>query len=186
MLSFPSGSGGKYSIPNPFLVGELHTFLDDGLLTPDVVQRLRFESLDAGTYEVYAYGPPIAQGLKSLFIFTSGDESLGITISGGWNGALEEGVNYARTTMKVTNGTLDVDWVSGMFGDSGYLSGVQIVPAAGCDADVNGDGALNILDFVAYQGLFVGGDPAADCDDNGLLNILDFVCFQGLFQAGCP
>jgi hypothetical protein len=56
---------------------------------------------------------------------------------------------------------------------------------AGCAADVNGDGDLNILDFVAFQGLFVAGDPAADCDGNGALNILDFVCFQGLFAAGC-
>ena len=25
----------------------------------------------------------------------------------------------------------------------------------------------------------------ADADGDGELNILDFVCFQGLFQAGC-
>jgi hypothetical protein len=27
------------------------------------------------------------------------------------------------------------------------------------DADVNADGVLNILDFVAFQGLFIGGCP---------------------------
>ena len=54
-----------------------------------------------------------------------------------------------------------------------------------CAADVNADGQLNILDFVAFQLLFVGGDPGADCDGNGALNILDFVCYQQLFQAGC-
>jgi hypothetical protein len=51
---------------------------------------------------------------------------------------------------------------------------------------VNGDGALNILDFVAFQVLFVGGEVGANCDGNGALNILDFVCYQGLFQQGCP
>jgi hypothetical protein len=56
----------------------------------------------------------------------------------------------------------------------------------GCFADCDGNGALNILDFVCYQGLFQSGDPNADCDDNGSLNILDFVCFQGAFQDGCP
>ena len=56
----------------------------------------------------------------------------------------------------------------------------------GCAADCNGDGALNILDFVCFQGLFTAGDPGADCNGDGALNILDFVCFQGLFQAGCP
>ena len=55
-----------------------------------------------------------------------------------------------------------------------------------CLADCNGDAALNILDFVCYQGLFQAADPGADCNADGALNILDFVCFQGLFQAGCP
>jgi hypothetical protein len=58
--------------------------------------------------------------------------------------------------------------------------------AAGCPADYNGDGALNILDFVAFQAGWQSQDPEADCDANGAFNILDFVCFQALFQAGCP
>jgi len=59
-------------------------------------------------------------------------------------------------------------------------------PALGCPADVNGDGELNILDFVAFQSLFEGQDPAADCTGDGAFNILDFTCFQALFEAGCP
>ena len=54
-----------------------------------------------------------------------------------------------------------------------------------CPADVNGDGNLNVLDFVAFQLLWQDQDPAADCDANGEFNVLDFVCFQQLFQAGC-
>ena len=54
-----------------------------------------------------------------------------------------------------------------------------------CPPDCNGDGALNILDFVCFQGLFVNGDLAADCNGDGVLNILDFVCFQDLFVQGC-
>jgi len=54
-----------------------------------------------------------------------------------------------------------------------------------CDADVNGDGALNILDFVAFQNAFTSGDDVADCDGDGSLTILDFVCFQALFLQGC-
>ena len=60
------------------------------------------------------------------------------------------------------------------------------VEEAGCAADVNGDGVLNILDFVEFQNLFVQMDPGGDCDGNGQFNILDFVCYQGLFQQGCP
>jgi probable HAF family extracellular repeat protein len=54
-----------------------------------------------------------------------------------------------------------------------------------CAADFNGDGALSILDFVALQQAFVGGDAAADINLDGQLNVLDFVAFQLLFVAGC-
>ena len=57
---------------------------------------------------------------------------------------------------------------------------------AGCYADFNGDGSLDVLDFVAFQLAWVDQDGAADCDDNGAFNILDFVCFQLAFDAGCP
>ena len=55
-----------------------------------------------------------------------------------------------------------------------------------CAPDCNGDGNLNILDFVCFQSEWQAQSPDGDCDDNGLYNILDFVCFQGLFQQGCP
>ena len=54
-----------------------------------------------------------------------------------------------------------------------------------CYPDFNDDGALNILDFVAFQLAWQANDPAADCNDDDAFNLLDFVCFQGLFQAGC-
>ena len=56
---------------------------------------------------------------------------------------------------------------------------------AGCPADVNGDGNLNVLDFVAFQLLWQAQDPGADCDANAEFNVLDFVCFQQLFVEGC-
>jgi len=59
------------------------------------------------------------------------------------------------------------------------------IPVNDCYADFNLDGALDILDFVAYQNAFVAGDPEADCDGCGNLNILDFVCFQNRFHEGC-
>jgi len=56
---------------------------------------------------------------------------------------------------------------------------------APCPADINADGELSILDFVAFQLLWQDQDPSADCDADGLFTVLDFVCFQQLFQAGC-
>ena len=59
-------------------------------------------------------------------------------------------------------------------------------PAGGCVADCDGNGLLNILDFVCFQQEWQAQTALGDCDGNGLFNILDFVCFQGEFQAGCP
>ena len=64
-------------------------------------------------------------------------------------------------------------------------NGVVAPVASPCDADCDGNGELNILDFVCFQTLFQSGDDSADCDASGELNILDFVCFQTAFQIGC-
>jgi len=54
-------------------------------------------------------------------------------------------------------------------------------------ADINQDGALNILDFPAFQAAFVAGAPEADVNSDGNLDVLDFTAYQTLFQAGgCP
>jgi hypothetical protein len=75
------------------------------------------------------------------------------------------------------------DLVTGYSGDTSIR--VFFAEPASCPGDFNGDGALNILDFVAFQGAFTSGDPSADCDGSGALDILDFVCFQNVFSAGC-
>jgi hypothetical protein len=54
-----------------------------------------------------------------------------------------------------------------------------------CPADCNGDGALNIFDFLCFQGKVTTGDPGADCNGDGSINIFDFLCFQGLVTKGC-
>jgi len=55
-----------------------------------------------------------------------------------------------------------------------------------CPADINDDGALDVLDFIAFQIAFQAADPVADCDRSGTLdNPLDFLCFQQTFLNGC-
>jgi len=89
---------------------------------------------------------------------------------------------YAYDGIEVFHWTVD----DGPFDAMGLIfDQITIEPAGGCEADLNGDGVLNILDFVAFQNAFTSGDPVADCDANGALNILDFVCYQNLFSAGC-
>jgi len=59
------------------------------------------------------------------------------------------------------------------------------IHSLGCEPDCNGDGTLNILDFVCFQQAWVANEPFGDCDGNGAFNVLDFVCFQLLFVEGC-
>ncbi|UYV12253.1 MAG: hypothetical protein NCW75_13260 [Phycisphaera sp.] len=55
-----------------------------------------------------------------------------------------------------------------------------------CRADLDGDGALTIFDFLEFQNLFDSGDPEADFDGDGELTLFDFLAFQNEFDAGCP
>ena len=76
---------------------------------------------------------------------------------------------------------------TGADNDKGIGTGAAYVfVAALCSADVNGDGNINVLDFVAFQLLWQAGDPGADCDANAEFNVVDFVCYQQLFVDGCP
>ena len=55
-----------------------------------------------------------------------------------------------------------------------------------CYADCDGDGILDLFDFLCFQNAFATANPYADCDGNGVLDIFDFLCFQNEFGAGCP
>jgi subtilisin len=76
----------------------------------------------------------------------------------------------------------DIFFGYGLFDAEAAASAV----AGSCYPDFNGDGSLDILDFVAFQNGFTAGDASADCDGSGTFDILDFVCFQNSFTAGCP
>ncbi|MEQ9096622.1 MAG: VCBS repeat-containing protein [Phycisphaerales bacterium] len=58
-------------------------------------------------------------------------------------------------------------------------------PCEGCRADFDGDGALTIFDFLAFQNAFDAGDPRADFDADGELTLFDFLVFLNEFQDGC-
>lgn len=81
----------------------------------------------------------------------------------------------------IRNGRIDA---LDLDGDDGFFYNLAAVPVT-CAADLNGDGVLNVLDFVAFQLLFVDQAPGADCNGDGEFTTLDFVCFQLLFQDGC-
>ena len=90
-----------------------------------------------------------------------------------------------------TDSVLRFDGATGAFAGEfvgsgeGGLDGTHFFAFLACKADVNGDGSLDVLDFVAFQQLFVAGAVGADCNGDGELNVLDFVAFQQAFVGGC-
>jgi hypothetical protein len=58
-------------------------------------------------------------------------------------------------------------------------------PILDCPADCDGDGALDLFDFLCFVNRFNTADPAADCDGDGEHSLFDFLCFVNLFNLGC-
>ncbi len=75
---------------------------------------------------------------------------------------------------------------SGMYFDDISLRTLCEPAAPPCVADCDGDGSLNIFDFLCFQNRFASGDLAADLDGDGQLTVFDFLAFQNEFDAGCP
>ncbi|MEQ9094865.1 MAG: GC-type dockerin domain-anchored protein [Phycisphaerales bacterium] len=55
-----------------------------------------------------------------------------------------------------------------------------------CPIDLNGDGVLDVHDFLEFQSLYELGDARADIDRDGVLTLYDFLAFQNAFNTGCP
>jgi len=71
-------------------------------------------------------------------------------------------------------------------GDPQGIPVPAVLPGAvPCPPDFNGDGAVNVLDFIAFQAAFTANFPSADCDGDGEFTIQDFTCFSALFVEGC-
>jgi hypothetical protein len=66
--------------------------------------------------------------------------------------------------------------------------GLQIIDVSDCPTcppDLDGNGALDLFDFLTFVNVFNGGGPEADCDQNGAHDLFDFLCFVNEFNAGC-
>jgi len=74
-----------------------------------------------------------------------------------------------------------------LYYDNGDANGnfkvrIELAP---CPADMDGNGVLNLFDFLAFQTLYGNGDPGADFDGSGTLNLFDFLAFQTAYGNGC-
>lgn len=62
---------------------------------------------------------------------------------------------------------------------------LQIPPPPGCDADFNGDGAVNTLDVLAFLNVWNSGAQGADFNHDGVVNTLDVLAFLNAWNTGC-
>jgi hypothetical protein len=54
-----------------------------------------------------------------------------------------------------------------------------------CIPDLNGDGVLDLFDFLTFTNLFNAGDPLADFNSDGVFDLFDFLAFVNAFNDGC-
>jgi hypothetical protein len=66
-----------------------------------------------------------------------------------------------------------------------YFDDIVVEPSESCYADFDGNGVLDLFDFLGFTNAFNAGDPAADCEADGALDLFDFLCFVNAFGAGC-
>ncbi|VAX40987.1 hypothetical protein MNBD_PLANCTO03-952 [hydrothermal vent metagenome] len=77
-----------------------------------------------------------------------------------------------------------IAWDSnGVYSDSDPVRLYIEVP--GCEADFNGDDAVNTQDVIAFLGAWAAGDMSADINGDGIVNTRDVIAFLGLWAAGC-
>ncbi len=57
--------------------------------------------------------------------------------------------------------------------------------SAACYADCEGDGDLDVFDFLCFQGEYANQTKYADCEGDGDWDVFDFLCFQGAYANGC-
>jgi hypothetical protein len=50
---------------------------------------------------------------------------------------------------------------------------------------MNGDGQVNLQDFLAYLNFYASGDARADMNGDNAVNVQDFLSFLSLYAAGC-
>jgi hypothetical protein len=55
-----------------------------------------------------------------------------------------------------------------------------------CRADFNGDGLVNVQDFLTFLAAYAAADPRADVNADAQINLQDFLLFLSVYAAGCP
>jgi probable HAF family extracellular repeat protein len=80
----------------------------------------------------------------------------------------------------------DSGWIVGYGAINGGTHGFLARPVPPCPVDFNGDGQVNIADFLAFLAAYAAADPRADFNSSGGIDVSDFLAFLSAYAAGCP
>lgn len=197
----PLGASSLPAPPRDIIVGDLDA---DG--DPDVVVTSLFDDMMSilintgdGSFESVAelqlgeiVRPVLTDvnndGLLDILYALHEENVAHVLLANGRGGFAEDVYRAGLTLTAIAAADVDLDGDRDLISTtgSGHISIVDNQLITPCAADMNGDGMLNILDFVAFQLLWQAHDAAADCDADGAHSIVDFICFQHRFQEGCP
>jgi hypothetical protein len=94
--------------------------------------------------------------------------------------------NTSYVQAHVTAGQEYLVRVSGKDGaKGGFALHVSALVPDPCEADFNGDGTVNTIDFIGFLNAWNGDDNAADFNGDGTINTLDVIGYLNAFTAGC-
>lgn len=87
--------------------------------------------------------------------------------------------NGASAQIAITDG-----WAL-LTGGSSPARVIDLRDCNACPQDLNNDGQVNTLDFLAYLNIWSAGDPLADWNGDGQINTLDFLAYLNAWATGC-
>jgi hypothetical protein len=54
-----------------------------------------------------------------------------------------------------------------------------------CRGDMDGDGVVDFIDYLAFLNLFGAVDPRADLNHDGVVDVADYLAFLNFFEGEC-
>jgi hypothetical protein len=91
-------------------------------------------------------------------------------------------VNRDGNFVKVTGSNGDPTSLDQEYNALLYIGNTTGAP---CRPDINGDGQVNVADFLAFLQLYAAGDTRADFNNDSQVNVQDFLAFLAAYAAGC-
>lgn len=96
---------------------------------------------------------------------------------------IDSGTDNVLRVNRTTGAATVIGGTRGMFGSQyGMAFKYSWTP---CEADFNGDGVVDMVDYLDFVGAFAEGESVADIDGDGQIDLFDYLDFVAVFSAGC-